>query len=135
MKLGTPGEGFSINPVIKVVAVPSSVPEINESLIEISASGRYQRPIRLFLAPGDDIDRRRSLADLHWLFGDRRNLDLPELFQADLGERHFRSRIVVCPTVLDQAHKQKKGHHDLHDGECECSPAGAWEARDGSGTA
>src|SRR2546430_10448939 len=56
MKLGTPGEGFSINPVIKVVAVPSSVPEINESLIEISASGRYQRPIRLFRAPGDDVD-------------------------------------------------------------------------------
>ena len=55
MKLGAAGESFSINPVIKVVAVPGSVTKIDKSLIEISAPGRQQRPISLFGIFGNDV--------------------------------------------------------------------------------
>jgi hypothetical protein len=43
MELGASGEGLPVDTVIKVFAVPGTVPGIDEALIEISPTGRYHR--------------------------------------------------------------------------------------------
>src|SRR4030088_904665 len=62
----------------------------------------------------DDINRRRRSSDFHRLFGNRRNLSIPELFQAQLRETLPRLSIArgcICPAFFHRSHDQQQVEH------------------------
>ena len=56
VKLGTSSESPSVDPVIKVLVFPASIPETDKALIDVSAAAGRECSVRIFCAFGDDVD-------------------------------------------------------------------------------
>src|SRR4029077_12972283 len=64
---------------------------------------------------GDDVNRRRSSASFHGLFGRGCNLDLAEFFQGHLGETPCWLLVLLCgvtPALNSYTHQQQEGNRN-----------------------
>src|SRR5438876_8503423 len=58
MELWASGEAFPVHAVIKILAVPASIPKIHEALVHVSSARREEHSVRIPGALGNDVDHR-----------------------------------------------------------------------------